>query len=70
MVGSRVRLRSNGASGDATSLDTETGYRYGWDKRLSRATFVAMMQTADLGEGDNSTCGGWLYGTRLWAILG
>jgi hypothetical protein len=37
---------------------------------LSRATFVAMMQTADLWEGNNGTCRGWLYRTRLWTILG
>jgi hypothetical protein len=28
-----------------------------------------MMQTADLWEGDNGACGGWLYGPRLGAIL-
>jgi hypothetical protein len=33
------------------------------------ATLVAMVQTADLCEGDNGACGGWLYGPRLGAIL-
>src|SRR5882672_11339244 len=33
------------------------------------ATLVAMVQTADLREGDNGACSGWLYGPRLGAIL-
>src|SRR6188768_2414831 len=33
------------------------------------ATLVAMVQTADLWEGDNGTCRGWLHRTRLGAIL-
>ena len=70
MVGLRVPLQSSRASVDATSLDAETGYHYGRDKRLSRTTFVAMMQTAELWEGNNGTCRGWLYRTRLWTILG
>ena len=28
-----------------------------------------MMQTADLGEGNNIASGGKLYGTRTWAVL-
>ena len=28
-----------------------------------------MVQTADLWEGDNGACGGWLFGPRLGAIL-
>lgn len=35
----------------------------------SRATLVAMMQTADLREGDDSACGGRLYGPRHRTIL-
>lgn len=34
-----------------------------------RATLVAMVQTADLWEGNNGTCRGWQYRTRLGAIL-
>jgi hypothetical protein len=33
------------------------------------ATLVAMVQTADLWEGDNGTCRGWLNRTRLRTIL-
>jgi hypothetical protein len=29
-----------------------------------------MVQAADLRKGNNGTCGGWLYRTRLWTILG
>jgi hypothetical protein len=28
-----------------------------------------MMQTADLGEGNNIACGGKFYATRPWAVL-
>ena len=37
---------------------------------LRCATLVAMVQTADLWEGDNGTCRRRLHGPRLWAILG
>jgi hypothetical protein len=33
------------------------------------ATLVAMVQAADLWEGNNGACRGWLYGPRLRAIL-
>ena len=33
------------------------------------APLVAMVQAADLWEGNNGTCGGWLYRPRLRAIL-
>ena len=33
------------------------------------STLVAMMQTADLGEGNNVAGGGKLYATRPWAVL-
>jgi hypothetical protein len=33
------------------------------------ATLVAMMQTANLWEGNNGACRGWLYRTRLGAII-
>ena len=33
------------------------------------ATLVAMVQTADLWEGDKGTCRGWLDRTRLRTIL-
>ncbi len=36
----------------------------------SRGTaLIAMMQTADLGEGNNIACGGKLHATRPWAVL-
>ena len=34
-----------------------------------RATLVAMVQAANLWEGNNGTCRGWLYRARLGAIL-
>jgi hypothetical protein len=34
------------------------------------AALVAMVQTADLWEGNNGARGGWLYEPRLWTILG
>src|SRR5450755_2380392 len=37
---------------------------------LGCATLVAMVQAADLWEGDNGACGGWLYGPGLWTIFG
>jgi len=33
------------------------------------ASFVAMVQTAHLWEGDNGACRRWLYGARLRTIL-
>jgi hypothetical protein len=33
------------------------------------STLIAMMQTADLGEGNNIACGGKLHATRPWAVL-
>jgi hypothetical protein len=33
------------------------------------STLIAMMQTADLGEGNNTACGGKLHATRPWAVL-
>jgi hypothetical protein len=36
---------------------------------LGRATLVAMVQAADLWEGDNVACRRRLYGPRLWTIL-
>jgi hypothetical protein len=33
------------------------------------ATFVAMVQTTHLWEGDDGACRGWLYGAGLWTIL-
>jgi hypothetical protein len=34
------------------------------------STLIAMMQAADLREGDNvMACGGYLYGARPWAIF-
>ena len=33
------------------------------------STLVAMMQTADLGEGNNVAGGGKLHATRPWAVL-
>jgi hypothetical protein len=48
----------------------------GWDKEeraaapISRGpTLVAMMQTADLGEGNNVAGGGKLHATRPWAVV-
>src|SRR5712691_9513107 len=37
---------------------------------LRCATLVAMVQTADLWEGNNGACRRRLYGPRLWTILG
>ena len=33
------------------------------------STFITMMQTADLGEGNNIACGGKLHAARPWAVL-
>ena len=33
------------------------------------STLIAMMQTADLREGNNIACGGKLHATRPWAVL-
>src|ERR1700738_2395375 len=33
------------------------------------STLIAIMQTADLGEGNNIACGGKLPATRPWAVL-
>ena len=33
------------------------------------STLIAMMQTADLREGNNVACGGKLHATRPWAVL-
>jgi pimeloyl-ACP methyl ester carboxylesterase len=33
------------------------------------STLIAMMQAADLGEGNNVACGGKLHATRPWAVL-
>ena len=37
--------------------------------RMNSSMLVAMMQTADLGEGNNIASGGKLYGARPWAVL-
>jgi hypothetical protein len=37
---------------------------------ISRGSMlIAMMQTANLGEGNNIACGGKLHATRPWAVL-
>jgi hypothetical protein len=46
---------------NVTSLDAGTAYFYGRDKRLSRATLVAMMQTADLRERADRAGTEWVY---------
>jgi hypothetical protein len=51
-------LRRGGCAGSVTA------------NSLRCATLVAMVQTADLWEGDNGTCRRRLHGPRLWAILG
>ena len=46
--------------------------RHGFSRRQQFrgcATLVAMVQAADLWEGDNGACRRRLYGPRLWAIL-
>ena len=54
----------------ATTLSVEDGCAGSVTCNSSRcATLVAMVQAADLWEGDNGACRGWLYGPRLRAIL-
>ena len=42
---------------------------FGRQNRSRGASFVAMVQTAHLWEGDNGACRRWLYGARLRTIL-
>jgi hypothetical protein len=69
-VGLWVPLHSSGAFVERNKprrRDRRTFY--GRDKRLSRATLVAMMQTADLRERDDLAGTEWVYRTALRTIL-
>ena len=52
----------------ATTLCSETAAQVP-SNSLRCATLVAMVQTADLWEGNNGACRRRLYGPRLWTIL-
>ena len=54
---------------DATTLSVEWLRRSSTGSSSRCVTFVAMVHTANLWEGDNGACGGWLCGPGFRTIL-
>ena len=68
---SSERLHSSDAIADGDNGRHRDGSTGSVTANSSRsATLVAMVQAANLWEGDNVACGRRLYGSGLWTILG